>query len=79
MSPKLAAELMATVTDIVRNLTPPMRKLGYSPKEAAAVTGLSLATINRGIADGSIPSTKYKDRRIISHETIAALIAPVEA
>jgi excisionase family DNA binding protein len=53
-----------------------IRKRGYSPKEAAAATGLSLATINRGIADGSIPSTKFKDRRIISDETINALVSP---
>ena len=53
-----------------------IRKRGYSPKEAAAATGLSIATINRGIADGSIPSTKYKDRRIISDETINKIIQP---
>jgi excisionase family DNA binding protein len=57
----------------------PIRKRGYSPKEAAAATGLSLATINRGIADGSIPSTKYKDRRIISDATIDALVSPAES
>ena len=56
-----------------------IRKRGYSPKEAAAATGLSLATINRGIADGSIPSTKYKDRRIISDETIERLISPADS
>jgi excisionase family DNA binding protein len=59
--------------------TPVIRKRGYSPKEAAAATGLSLATVNRGIADGSIPSTKFKDRRIISDETIDALVAPAES
>lgn len=51
-------------------------KRGHSPKEAAAITGLSLATINRGIYDGSIPSTKFKNRRIISDETINKLLAP---
>jgi len=59
--------------------TPSIRKRGYSPKEAAAATGLSLATINRGIADGSIPSTKFKDRRIISDEAIDALVSPAES
>jgi hypothetical protein len=56
-----------------------IRKRGYSPKETAAATGLSLATINRGIADGSIPSTKYKHRRIISDKTIEALVSPAES
>jgi hypothetical protein len=56
-----------------------IRKRGYSPKEVATATGLSLASINRGIADGSIPSTKFKDRRIISDSTIDALIDPKPA
>jgi excisionase family DNA binding protein len=67
----------ATIKDTPANA--PTRKRGYSPKEASIALGLSLATINRGIADGSIPSTKFKDRRIISDETIDALVSPAES
>ena len=56
--------------------TDQVRKRGYSPKEAATATGLSLASINRGIADGSIPSTKFKDRRIICDTVIDAIVSP---
>lgn len=55
---------------------PALVKKGYSPKEAATTIGVSIATITRGIKDGSIPSKKYKGRRIISAETIEKLVAP---
>ena len=59
--------------------TSTITKRGFSPREAAEATGLSLATINRGIRDGTIPSKKFKDRRIISSRAIDALVEPPES
>lgn len=50
-------------------------KRGHSPREAAAALGVSLATVNRGIYEGQIPSTKILGRRVVSDETITALLA----
>jgi len=61
---------------VTENPQPAIRKRGFSPKEVAAATGLSIASITRGIADGSIPSRKFKGRRIISDKTIERLVAP---
>jgi excisionase family DNA binding protein len=55
---------------------PPVRQRGFSPEEVATITGLSVGTIRRGVADGTIPSTKYKRSRIISEETVETLLAP---
>jgi excisionase family DNA binding protein len=54
----------------------PVRKRGFDAQETATIVGLSLSTVNRGVRDGSIPSTKYGNRRIISEETIESLLAP---
>jgi DNA invertase Pin-like site-specific DNA recombinase len=59
-------------SDLVRRI----QKLGYSPEETAIMTGLSLSTVHRGIRDGTIPSTKYKERRIITGSTIEGIIKP---
>jgi hypothetical protein len=66
----------ARLSEAMREDPPAVRKRGYSPQETAEATGLSLATVHRGIRDGSIPSKKYKNRRIISDETIERLVAP---
>lgn len=49
---------------------------GYSPREAAVALGVSVPTVNRGIYEGKIPSTKILGRRVISAETIDALLSP---
>jgi hypothetical protein len=62
--------------DNLKSAAPSIKKRGYSVDETVIITGLSRATIYRGIADGSIPSTKYKDRRIISDAVIDAIVSP---
>jgi excisionase family DNA binding protein len=54
----------------------PIRKRGFSPAEVAAATGLSRATIHRGIRDGTIPSAKFGQRRIVTEATIEKILAP---
>lgn len=50
-------------------------KRGHSPRETAAALGVSLATVNRGIYEGKIPSTKILGRRVVSNETIQKLLS----
>jgi hypothetical protein len=67
---------MPTPKDNLKPPAPSVRKRGYSVDETVVITGLSRATICRGIADGSIPSSKFKDRRIISDTVIDAIVLP---
>jgi excisionase family DNA binding protein len=61
------------VKEAIRKRVP---QRGYSPAETAAALGVSLPTVNRGIYDGKIPSTKIMGRRVISLETIDRLLSP---
>ena len=54
----------------------PVETLAFNIPQVAKMSGLSTATVSRGVADGSIASTKFRGRRIITMETIRKLIAP---
>ncbi len=53
---------------------PVVPRLAYSPAEAAEALGVSRATINIHIADGTIPSVKLGGRRLIRRADLEALL-----
>jgi predicted DNA-binding transcriptional regulator AlpA len=50
-----------------------LKPAAVSIAEFAVLSGLSPATINRRIADGTIPSTKYLGRRLIAYSEVERL------
>lgn len=50
---------------------PESRKLAYSYREAAEVTGLGKRTIERLIHTGELPCVQVRGRRVIRHEALA--------
>jgi excisionase family DNA binding protein len=59
------------ITDIPR--------LSYSLTEAAAATGISLATLHRKIASGELKGVKVGRRRVIPADELRRLCGAVEA
>lgn len=53
-------------------------RLAYSVAEAAEALGMSRATVNVHIADGTIPSVKIGGRRLIRRDALDALLASSE-
>jgi excisionase family DNA binding protein len=53
--------------------------LAYGPPDAAKVLGISRARVYELIADGTIPSLKIGQRRLIRRETIERFLADLEA
>jgi excisionase family DNA binding protein len=53
--------------------------LAYGPADAAKVLGISKARLYELIGDGTIPSLKLGQRRLIRRETIDRFLAGIEA
>ena len=53
------------------NLT---QRLAYSPLEAAALLGVSAASVNRWLAAGMVPSIRLGTRRLISRRALTTLL-----
>ncbi len=53
-------------------------RISLRPEEAALVTGLSLSTIKRALADGSLPSKRLRDMRLIRMADLNAWVDSLE-
>lgn len=51
-----------------------MEKVALSPREFAAATGLSLASVYHAIRDGEIPSARIGRRILIAVSTLERLL-----
>lgn len=51
-----------------------IKRLAYSPAEAADALGVSRATIHAWVKDGTIPSVKLGGRRLIRRSTLEGLL-----
>jgi excisionase family DNA binding protein len=51
-----------------------VERLAYSVREVASALGLSEATVNLHIKDGTIPSVKLGGRRLIRRDVLDALL-----
>jgi excisionase family DNA binding protein len=49
-------------------------RLAFAPREAAVLLGLSPATMDKHLRDGSIPSVKLGGRRLVSRMALEALL-----
>jgi len=52
-----------------------MDKLFLSPRELCAVSGLSIATVRRRIADGTFPATRIGRRALVPTSILADMEA----
>ncbi len=72
-----AAERVAQFTAEERDAGLPPR-ISLRPQEAALVTGVSVATIKRALADGSLPSKRLRDMRLIRMADLNAWVDTLE-
>jgi hypothetical protein len=54
-------------------------RLAYTVREAHEVSGLSVSSINRSIADGSLPSKLVRGRRIITRDALLRWLSADDA
>lgn len=53
----------------------PVERLAYSVKEVSEVLGMSEATVNLHIKEGTIPSVKIGGRRLIRRDVLDAILS----
>ena len=58
--------------------TTPIERLTYTPREAAAMLGVSRTTVYEWMREGTIPSAKVGGCRLIRRGTLEQMLADLE-